>query len=122
MVKRVYEGYTTREIEGVEVALIGVVSPHIMKWDSENLKGYEAKNPAEEVGFVIDEIENRPEGGADVYAVVSHVGLESEYGNGDSARAIAEMNPEVSAIVAGHSHTNVPEEKNKQCSYKPTYK
>ncbi|MDU4133780.1 MAG: 5'-nucleotidase C-terminal domain-containing protein, partial [Clostridium perfringens] len=109
--KRVYEGYTTREIEGVEVALIGVVSPHIMKWDSENLKGYEAKNPAEEVGFVIDEIENRPEGGADVYAVVSHVGLESEYGNGDSARAIAEMNPEVSAIVAGHSHTNIPEEK-----------
>ena len=109
--KRVYGGYTTREIEGVEVALIGVVSPHIMKWDSENLKGYEAKNPAEEVGFVIDEIENRPEGGADVYAVVSHVGLESEYGNGDSARAIAEMNPEVSAIVAGHSHTNVPEEK-----------
>lgn len=109
--KRVYEGYTTREIEGVEVALIGVVSPHIMKWDSENLKGYEAKNPAEEVEFVIDEIENRPEGGADVYAVVSHVGLESEYGNGDSARAIAEMNPEVSAIVAGHSHTNVPEEK-----------
>ncbi|HII4513107.1 multifunctional 2',3'-cyclic-nucleotide 2'-phosphodiesterase/3'-nucleotidase/5'-nucleotidase [Clostridium perfringens] len=109
--KRVYEGYTTREIEGVEVALIGVVSPHIMKWDSENLKGYEAKNPAEEVGFVIDEIENRPEGGADVYAVVSHVGLESEYGNGDSARAIAEMNPEVSAIVAGHSHTNLPEEK-----------
>lgn len=109
--KRVYEGYTTREIEGVEVALIGVVSPHIMKWDSENLKGYEAKNPAEEVGFVIDEIENRHEGGADVYAVVSHVGLESEYGNGDSARAIAEMNPEVSAIVAGHSHTNLPEEK-----------
>ncbi|MDM0490266.1 multifunctional 2',3'-cyclic-nucleotide 2'-phosphodiesterase/3'-nucleotidase/5'-nucleotidase [Clostridium perfringens] len=109
--KRVYEGYTTREIEGVEVALIGVVSSHIMKWDSENLKGYEAKNPAEEVGFVIDEIENRPEGGADVYAVVSHVGLESEYGNGDSARAIAEMNPEVSAIVAGHSHTNLPEEK-----------
>ncbi|MDZ4991720.1 multifunctional 2',3'-cyclic-nucleotide 2'-phosphodiesterase/3'-nucleotidase/5'-nucleotidase [Clostridium perfringens] len=108
--KRVYEGYTTREIEGVEVALIGVVSPHIMKWDSENLKGYEAKNPAEEVGFVIDEIENRPEGGADVYAVVSHVGLESEYGNGDSARAIAEQNPEVSAIVAGHSHTNIPEE------------
>ncbi|RUR41826.1 multifunctional 2',3'-cyclic-nucleotide 2'-phosphodiesterase/3'-nucleotidase/5'-nucleotidase [Clostridium perfringens] len=109
--KRVYKGYTTREIEGIEVALIGVVSPHIMKWDSENLKGYEAKNPAEEVGFVIDEIENRPEGGADVYAVVSHVGLESEYGNGDSAKAIAEMNPEVSAIVAGHSHTNVPEEK-----------
>ena len=109
--KRVYKGYTTREIEGIEVAIIGVVSPHIMKWDSENLKGYEAKNPAEEVGFVIDEIENRSEGGADVYAVVSHVGLESEYGNGDSARAIAEMNPEVSAIVAGHSHTNVPEEK-----------
>lgn len=109
--ERVYDGYTTREVDGVEVALIGVVSPHIMKWDSENLKGYEAKNPAEEVNLVIDEIESRPEGGADVYAVVSHVGVESEYGNGDSARAIAEMNPEVSAIVAGHSHANVPEEK-----------
>ncbi|EGT3615072.1 multifunctional 2',3'-cyclic-nucleotide 2'-phosphodiesterase/3'-nucleotidase/5'-nucleotidase [Clostridium perfringens] len=103
--ERVYKGYTTREFDGVEVALIGVVSPHIMKWDSENLKGYETKNPADEVGFVIDEIESRAEGGADVYAVVSHVGIESEYGDGDSARAIAEQNPEVSAILAGHSHS-----------------
>ncbi|MGL4945021.1 MAG: metallophosphoesterase, partial [Fusobacteriaceae bacterium] len=38
--KRVYQPYKIFDKEGVKVALIGVVTPHIKKWDSENLKGY----------------------------------------------------------------------------------
>lgn len=104
--KRVFEPYTIEEVNGVKVAIIGVVSPYITKWDAEKLVGYEPTNPAEEVQKVIKEIEDT----ADLFIVTSHMGIEAEYGNGDSAREIAEKNPEVTAIVAGHSHASVTEE------------
>lgn len=108
--KRVFDAYTTREFDGIEVAIIGAITPHIMKWDSEKLKGYETTNPAKEIDKVIKDIEDRPEGGADIYAVVSHVGLDSEYGQGDNVRDIVAQNPEVDTVIAGHSHSTIEEE------------
>ena len=104
--KRVYSPYVIKESNGVKVAIIGVVAPNIVNWDSVNLKGYDSTNPAKEVGKVIEEIKKN-EGGADLYFVTAHVGLENEYGNGDSAIDVAEENPEVSGVIAGHSHTLV---------------
>ena len=106
--KRVFNPYTFKEVGGVKVAIIGVVTPHIMKWDSQNLKGYEAKDPTEEVKKIIGEI--KEQGGADLYIVTSHASLNGEYGKGDSAAKIAEENPEVSVVVAGHSHDTVKSE------------
>lgn len=104
--KRTYDPYVIKESNGVKVAIIGVVAPNIVNWDSVHLAGYNTTNPAEEVGKVIKEIK-ASEGGADIYFVTAHVGLENEYGNGDSAIDIANANPEVSGIIAGHSHTLV---------------
>lgn len=104
--KRVYDPYVIKESNGVKVAIIGVVAPNIVNWDSVNLKGYDSTNPAKEVGKVIEEIKAN-EGGADLYFVTAHVGLENEYGNGDSAIDVANENPEVSGIIAGHSHSLV---------------
>ncbi len=104
--KRVYKPYAIENSNGVKVAIIGVVAPNIVNWDSVNLKGYDSTNPAKEVGKVIEEIKAN-EGGADLYFVTAHVGLENEYGNGDSAIDVANENPEVSGIIAGHSHTLV---------------
>lgn len=108
--KRVFDPYIIREFEGVRVAVIGVVSPYINRWDADKLVGYEPTNPAEEVNKVIDEIKvsDKP---ADLYVVVSHVGLNSEYGDGDSASAIADANDEVSLIIAGHSHATLDQVK-----------
>lgn len=106
--ERVFNPYTIKNVDGVKVAIIGVVTPHIMQWDSQNLKGYEAKNPTEEVKKIIGEIKSN--GGADVYVVTSHASLNGEYGDGDSAAGIAEANPEVSVVVAGHSHDTVESE------------
>lgn len=106
--ERVYNPYIIKEVNGINVAIIGVVSPHITKWDADKLVGYEPTNPAEEVAKVIEEIKSNDS--ADLFIVSSHMGIESEYGDGDSARAIAEKNPEVTAIVAGHSHATVVEE------------
>ncbi|MGL4568337.1 MAG: metallophosphoesterase [Fusobacteriaceae bacterium] len=66
--KRVYTPYKIFEKEGVKVALIGVVTPHIKKWDSENLKGYDATNPVEEVKKLIPELREK----ADLIIVGAH--------------------------------------------------
>ncbi|MGL4403066.1 MAG: 5'-nucleotidase C-terminal domain-containing protein [Fusobacteriaceae bacterium] len=99
--KRVYQPYKIFEKEGVKIALIGVVTPHIKKWDSENLKGYDATNPVEEVKKLIPELKGK----ADLIVVGAHLSVGGEYGDGDSAQAIAEANPEVAVIVAGHEHS-----------------
>lgn len=103
--KRVFKPYVVKEVGGVRVAIIGVVTPHITKWDTEKLIGYEPTNPAEEVKKVIDDIKEKDE--ADIFIVSAHVGLNNEYGDGDSAMDIANLNPEVSMIVAGHSHESI---------------
>lgn len=103
---RVFNPYIIKELSGIKVAIIGVVTPHIMKWDSQHLVGYNAENPAIEVSKVIKEIKNS--GGADVFVVSAHMGVDGEFGNGDSLKDIATENPEVSAILGGHSHQSVP--------------
>ncbi|MBS5884840.1 5'-nucleotidase C-terminal domain-containing protein [Clostridium sp.] len=101
--ERVFDAYTIKKLpNGVKVATIGVVTPHIDKWDGPNLVGYTPKNPTEEVAKVIQEI--KAAGGADVYVVTSHMGFNNEYGKGDSAKELAEANPDVDVIVMGHSH------------------
>ncbi|MGL4655267.1 MAG: 5'-nucleotidase C-terminal domain-containing protein [Sarcina sp.] len=103
--KRVYEPYVIKKVNGLDVAIIGVVSPNIVNWDAVHLAGHTTTAPDAEVDKVIDEIEAK--GGADLYFVSSHVGVNNEYGNGDSATDIANKNPEVSGVLAGHSHATV---------------
>ncbi|WP_207644583.1 metallophosphoesterase, partial [Clostridium nigeriense] len=100
---RVFSPYVLKTVEdGIKVAIIGVVTPHIDRWDGPNLAGYIPTNPTEEVKKVIGEI--KAIGGADVYVVTAHMGFESEYGKGDSAKEIAKGNPDVDVVVMGHSH------------------
>lgn len=102
--ERAFSPYMIKTLEdGIKVAVIGVVTPHIDRWDGPNLAGYTPTNPTEEVKEVIKEI--KAEGGADVYVVTAHMGFESEYGKGDSAKEVAEANPDVDVIIMGHSHT-----------------
>lgn len=106
--KRVYKPYTIKEIDGIRVAIIGVTTNHIMKWDGDKLQGYNFTRPDEEVRKVIDEI--KKDSAADVFVVSAHVGSENEYGNGDSAKDIANLCPEVSVILAGHTHERLEKE------------
>ncbi|GAB6169590.1 5'-nucleotidase C-terminal domain-containing protein [Clostridium carnis] len=103
--ERVFKPYIIKEVDGVKVAVIGVVTNHITKWDADKLIGYEATNPAEEVKKVIGEIKAKNE--ADIFVVSAHMGLNQEHGDGDSAKDIANLNPEVAMILAGHSHTSI---------------
>lgn len=104
--ERVFKPYIMKNVAGIKVAIIGVVSPHITKWDGDKLQGYTPTNPTEEVTKVIKELKDNNL--ADMFIVSAHVGLTNEYGNGDSATDIANANPEVSLILAGHSHATIP--------------
>ncbi|MBB6697986.1 5'-nucleotidase C-terminal domain-containing protein [Clostridium algidicarnis] len=105
--KPIEKSYTIVEKGGVKIGIIGMVTPHIMKWDSENLKGYTATNPAEEAKKVADELR----GQVDIMIGLIHAGIDEEYGNGDSARELAKAVPDLAAIVAGHAHSTIQGER-----------
>ena len=102
--KSLGQPYKIIEKDGVKIAIIGMVTPHITKWDGPNLVGYKVTNPVEETRKVIDELKGK----VDVMIATMHAGENAEYGNGDSARELAKACPELTAIVAGHSHSSIP--------------
>lgn len=99
--------YKIIEKDGVKIGIIGMVTPHVMKWDSENLKGYTATNPAEEAKKVAEALR----GQVDIMIGLIHAGIDEEYGNGDSARELAKAVPDLAAIVAGHAHSTIQGER-----------
>lgn len=105
--ERLGKPYEIVECDGVKVAIIGMVTPHIMKWDAGNLKGYKVTSPYEETKAAIKEIQSKKL--ADVMIASVHMGLEGEYGD-DSAAELAKKCPELSAIVAGHAHSKIEQE------------
>lgn len=104
-----FEGHAIVERGGIRIAIIGVVSPNIALWDGgkEGIDDYQYRDAAIAVKEEISRIAD-----VDAYVVSAHMGLEFEYDTenfSDSARKIAEMNPEVAAILIGHKHTIVNE-------------
>ena len=102
--KRLAEPYKIVERAGVKVAIIGMTSPNITRWDGENLKGYKVTSPIEETKKVISEIKDK----VDVMVAVVHMSEGEEYGDkGSSAEELAKACPELTAIVAAHEHKAV---------------
>lgn len=101
------KGWTIVERSGVQVAIIAVATPNIQRWDGgkDGIDELDCRGMAEGVREALDEI--IAAGGADVYFVAAHAGLEPEYStNGnDAAKTILELCPEVTALQCGHTHT-----------------
>ena len=98
------QAYTIIEKDGVKVAIIGVVTPHIVKWDATNLNGYEVTSPKLEVANAVAEIKKDKK--ADLIIVSFHASVGGEYGY-DSAEEIANEVQGINAIIAGHEHVVV---------------
>lgn len=98
------EKYTIIEKNGVKVAIIGMVTPNITRWDAANLKGYTVTDPVEETKKVIAKIKDK----ADVMIAAVHMSETSEYGVKNSgAIELAHACPEIDVIVAAHEHKAV---------------
>ncbi len=109
--QRFAKAYQIIEVQGVKIAIIGMITPHVTTWEAgtpENYKGLTFTDPVIETKKVIAELNGK----ADVLIGVMHLGLEPEYGMKNSGiKAIAEANPELTAIVAGHAHQSLANQK-----------
>lgn len=105
--KRFVNPYKIITVSGVKVALIGMVTPHIPRFESTtpaNFKGLTFTDPAAETKKVIAELKGK----ADVLIGVMHLGPTVEYGLETSGvKAVAAANPELTAIIAGHDHADI---------------
>ncbi|MFQ7426785.1 MAG: bifunctional metallophosphatase/5'-nucleotidase [Flavonifractor plautii] len=98
-------GYTIVERGGVKVAIIGVTTPNIPRWDGtkQGVADLTFEPMADAVAACIQEIG----GQADVIMVSTHAGLEAEYSadGSDAAQTILDKCPEVDVLQLGHTHT-----------------
>lgn len=96
--------YTIIERDGVKTAIIGAVTPNIIRWDKDHLEGYTVTDPLDEITAAVNTIRSNNE--ADIVVVSFHASINGEYpGLTDSARVIAENVEGIDAIVSGHAHT-----------------
>ena len=103
-------GWVIIPVSGVNVAVIGVVTPDVPIWDG-GKEGIDSLTflPANvAVGNAIDEIGEK----ADVIVVSAHMGMYAEFDedNGsDSAQKILDDNPEIDVLQVAHNHVTVCE-------------
>nr|WP_053061392.1 5'-nucleotidase C-terminal domain-containing protein [Paenibacillus sp. VT-400] len=101
---RYMPAYTIIEKDGIKVGVIGMNTPMITEFEkgTDHLDGIIVKDPVEETKKAIAELKGK----VDVMVGLMHMGLDNENGNpGTGVTDIANANPELAAIFAGHMHT-----------------
>jgi len=107
---RDFEPYVIRDVGGVRVALLGLVTPAIPYWEPpENRAGYDFRDLVETARRYVPELRRK----ADLVILLVHSGLGRDPESGepvagqpgeDRAWDIAEQVPGIDAIIFGHSH------------------
>ena len=99
------DGSAVFDVDGVRVAVIGMVTPNITRWDAVNLAECTVTDPLEETRACIDALE----GQYDVLVGVFHMGIENEYGVANSGvEDILNACPEFDVMVSSHEHAQIP--------------
>jgi 2',3'-cyclic-nucleotide 2'-phosphodiesterase/3'-nucleotidase len=99
--------YTIMEIDGVKVAIVGMIPPHISRWEASNPEHFEDLI-FEKVADATAEVVAELEGQYDVLIGAYHLGMGGEYGD-VGIDYIAENFPEFDAIIGGHAHSEINE-------------
>ncbi len=97
-------GYTIIERGGIKIGVIGMDTPmtQVFAEGSNRLEGMTFTNPTLEVQKIIKQIDPQ----VDAIVLVAHMGIENENDiTNTGVTDIANGNPELDAIVAGHMHT-----------------
>ena len=98
------DGYTILGKDGVRVAVIGMVTPNIVRWDATNLEGWTITDPLEETRKIIDSIQ----GQYDVLVGVFHMALNNEYDTPNSGVTdILNACPEFDVMISSHDHAQI---------------
>ncbi|MDN6976815.1 bifunctional metallophosphatase/5'-nucleotidase [Vibrio cholerae] len=97
-------GYTIIERGGIKIGVIGMDTPmtQVFAEGTNRLEGMTFTNPTLEVQKIIKQIDPQ----VDAIVLVAHMGIENENDlNNTGVTDIANGNPELDAIVAGHMHS-----------------
>ena len=103
-------GWTILERGGIRLAVIGVTTPEIKRFDGgkEGIDELRLEAASDAVRQAVAEIGDQ----ADLIMVSAHMGVFAEYdeaGGSDAALKILEENPEVDILQVGHMHITVAE-------------
>lgn len=96
--------YKIIEKQGIKIGVIGMDTPmtQVFAEGTNRLEGMTFTNPSLEVKKVIKKIDDK----VDAIVLVAHMGIDNENNiEATGVRDIANDNPELDAIVAGHMHT-----------------
>lgn len=99
---RYVKPYTIINRNGVRVAIVGMITPHIPRWEAsspEHFEGLVFKSLVEESKKIVKELAGK----YDVLVGAIHEGRDGEYGE-TGLKAIAEACPEFDVIFGGHEH------------------
>lgn len=99
-------GYTVIERGGIKIGVIGMDTPmtQVFAEGTNRLQGVTFTNPTLEVKKVIEKLDDQ----VDALVLVAHMGLDNENDIANTGVSdIANANPELDAIVAGHMHTRI---------------
>lgn len=99
--------YQIFDVQGVRVALIGAIPPHVPMWEAsapEHFKGLKFENPMDAVKRTVEELKGK----YDVLVGAVHLGRKDEYGATGAFDLAAEV-PEFDLIFAGHEHARYVE-------------
>ncbi len=102
--------YEIFDVDGVKVAIVGLIPPHIPLWEASSpshFEGLEFRSTLEEAKKAVAELD----GQYDVLVGAFHLGVEGEHGY-IGAGEIAENIPAFDVIFTGHAHAKLSEEVN----------
>ena len=98
------DGCAIFEKDGVRIAVIGMVTQNITRWDVVNLANCTVTDPLVETRKIIDEIQ----GQYDVLVGVFHMGVKNEYGVENSGVTdILNACPEFDVMISSHEHAQI---------------
>ncbi|MGP1577362.1 MAG: bifunctional metallophosphatase/5'-nucleotidase [Treponema sp.] len=95
--------YQLLNIEGVRVAVVGLIPPHIPMWEAStpaHFKGLTFEDPLDTARKTVDALK----GQYDILIGAFHLGRETEHGEKGSVMSIAKAIPEFDLIFGGHEH------------------
>ena len=97
--------YQIYVIDGVRVAVVGAVAPHIKQWEAsspEHFQNLDFTNPIDSLKETVKALE----GQYDLLVAALHISRQGEYEEEGKSGVfqIAEAVPELDAIIAGHEH------------------
>lgn len=99
--------YIVKEIDGVKVGILGMVTPNIPRWDGDKVESLEFISLIDDAKKWVKVLQEDEK--VDVVIASIHAGIDGEYweDGGDGVRAVAEQVPEIDVILAGHAHEDI---------------